>query len=85
MISDIFQLSGTTPVFIERLNRVHSIGEVVAAVSFSILTGMPSKPDALLISRDRMISKTSSSEHNRFSGHSLGSTEIISSAVREGI
>ena len=52
MISDVFQLPGTTTVFIERLNSVQSIGEIVTAVSFSILAEIPSKPDALLALRD---------------------------------
>ena len=85
MIREVFQLSGTISIAIERLNSVDSMGEIVTAVSFSILTEMLSRPDALLVSSDRIISRTLSSVHHRLSGQLLGSTEETSSAVRGGI
>ena len=77
MIRESFQQSGTTPVEIEGLNKVASIGDIVVAVSFNILTEILSKPVALLLSSDRIRSSTSSSEHSKLVGQSAESTDSL--------
>jgi hypothetical protein len=81
-LKETFQLLSTIPVEIDLLKIVQSIGDMVYAVSFSILAEIPSRPDALLASRESMMSCTSSSEHNRSAGQLIGSTVVKSSALR---
>lgn len=83
MTSETFQQSGTVPVEIERLNKVDRTGEMAAVVDFRILAEMLSRPEALLVSIEKMIWSTSSSEHSRLLGQSDGSTIITSPAVGE--
>jgi len=66
---DFFHREGKVLVLIERLEILVRDGEICTAVSFSILTEMPSESLAFVTSRDVKNSLTSVSVHRMSSGH----------------
>ena len=75
MIRDAFQLPGTVPLEIDRLQRSVTSGAVIKAVLLSIKSEMPSGPVALVVSK---LERSNSMPL----GHSSGETVIVSPTVR---
>jgi len=75
MIRDAFQLPGTVPLEIDRLQRSVTSGAVTKAVLLSIKAEMPSGPVALVVSKLER-------SHSISLGHSSGEIVIVSPTVR---
>ena len=78
MIRDVFQLPGTVPLEIDRLQRSVTSGAIAKAVLLSIKAEMPSGPVALVVSRSE---SSLTMVHSMSLEHSSGETVTMSPIV----
>jgi len=67
-----FQSDGTLPDFKDRLNNLVRLHTILGAVAFIIFTEIPSAPEAFLVSKEDIKSRTWSSVQRNSSGNAEG-------------